>query len=42
MKVCGGSEGCFAVSVLWIESNWAEGFYWVFCGSVKDFLMGIV
>jgi len=41
LKVCGGSEGCFAVSVLYIESNLVEGFYRIFCGNIKGFFIGI-
>jgi hypothetical protein len=37
LKVCGGSGGCFAISVLCIESNLVEGFYQVFCGNIKGF-----
>jgi len=40
-KVCGGSGGCFAVSVLCIESNLVEGFYRIFCGNIKGSFIGI-
>ena len=41
LKVCGGSGGCFAVSVLCIESNLVEGRCRMFCGNIKGFFIGI-